>query len=495
MADLDRAFAIERGEAEIINADVTDVVVEKEKNEEGGRGGGAVVISSLPAKSGEVEKLRAQAARLRLEADRRQVELTLEKIAKLTARLETLNYRSRSSEGDGDGGETRNADYDKDRRSLEEELGRLTSQLVVPDDGGVGKVGIASNASGSSSSTPAIVGSATAANTTTNATADARRPRPPPSEADVDERMRRYRDAPEFVRLLVARAVGFDVDGSRPGAVDLLDDADVIRRTFDDDYDSDVLNYDGTRTGTTAAREAIERAYRRSSGDDIHDDENAMPVFTKEQIMAKEKELEDIPKFLKNMVTDNMTELATSLLEDEWLDERKQTKKRGGGMRGGFFGLFGRGVSGDAVDDGESVDRGEIGGDGERMDLGGARGTFGRLFSNDSSNGTLYGGMPMSEVDFMMNSLYPKSTRKEGETPDKKTVDAFLNDVVSPTKAFAPNSNPISVSGGWVSPILPSIEPFRLKALRSHITVASDSLFIRSCVVVVVVRIDNSRQE
>jgi hypothetical protein len=420
---------------------------------------------------------------LRLEAERRRVELTLEKIARLTARLDMLNNRDSNissgggggggDDGNGDvGGETRrNADADRDRKSLEEEIGRLTSQLVVSDDGAEGgKIGIASTVGPSSS--PAIVASATAANTTTmtttNTTPEARR-RQPPSDADVEDRARRYRDAPEFVRLLVARTVGFDVDGSVPGAVDRLDDFDVVRRTFDDDID--IPDDDGVGAGTTAAaREAIERAYRRSSGDDVDDDDDEnMPIFTKEQIMAKEKELEDIPKFLKNMVTNNMTELATSLLEDEWLDERKERKKRRGGNGEGFFGLFGRGGNGGDVDDGESVDRGEIGDDGERMDLGGVRGTFGRLFSDDSlTNGTSLseGGMPKSEVDFMMNTLYPKSTRKEGKTPDRKAVDAFLNDVVAPTKAFLPSNNPISVAGGWVSPISPSIELFRVQALE-----------------------------
>jgi hypothetical protein len=281
-----------------------------------------------------------------------------------------------------------------------------------------------------------------------------------PSEAEVDERVEKYREAPEFVRLLVAKTVGFDLaEGSGPGAVDMLDARDVVRRTFED-YDVD----DGG--STTSAREAIERAYRRSSSgddDDIDDDDDededdeTMPVFTREQIAEKEKELEDIPKFLKNMVTQNMTELATSLLEDEWIDARKEKrKKRRSG--GGFFGLFGGGGDGDG--DGDYDDeKGEIGGDGERMDLGGARGTFGRLFSPDGANGTSsspYGmpGMPRSEVDFMMSTLYPKTTRKEGETPDRKAVDTFLNDVVAPTKAFVPNSDPVSVSGGWVSPIV-----------------------------------------
>ena len=208
----------------------------------------------------------------------------------------------------------------------------------------------------------------------------------------------------------------------------------------------------------TRARDAIERAYRgSSSGDDVDDedeDDDAMPVFTREQIAAKEKELEDIPNFLKNMVTQNMTELATSLLEDEWIDARKEKREkiRGGG---GLFGLFGGGGGGDEGGDRDN-EKGEIGGDGERMDLGGVRGTFDRMFSSVGANGTSspYGmpGMPRSEVDFMMNTLYPKTTRKEGDAPDRKAVDTFLNDVVGPTKAFVPNSDPISVSGGWVSP-------------------------------------------
>ena len=94
-------------------------------------------------------------------------------------------------------------------------------------------------------------------------------------------------------------------------------------------------------------------------------------------------------------------------------------------------------------------DKGAVGRDGERIDLGNS-GTFSRLFKDDSMNETSH-GKARSDLSFMMESLYPKSTRKENETPDERQINAFLNDVVAPTKAFIPSGNPISVPGGWVS--------------------------------------------
>jgi hypothetical protein len=268
----------------------------------------------------------------------------------------------------------------------------------------------------------------------------------PPSAMDVEERIRKYIEAPEFVRTLVAKTVGFDVDD-----INKLDAANVVQKVFDVDIDID----DRAAVVGKTERDAIERAYLRSpsgdGGEMDNSDDDEMPKFTEEEIQAKVKELEDVPQFLRNLVTLNETELATSLLEDEWIEEREAKKKLENG--GGFFGLFGN-RRGD--DEGNSDEKGEVGNDGERTDLDG-RGTFGRMFSSSvgsSMNVTssLNGipGMPQNEVDFMMNSLYPKTTRKEGETPDQKTLSMFLNDVVAPTKAFTPTSDPISVSGGYI---------------------------------------------
>ena len=234
------------------------------------------------------------------------------------------------------------------------------------------------------------------------------------------------------MQILVAKMVGSDNKSS----VDMLNATEIVQKLYDDEMNyihSDFRN----KSEEQKAREMIERAYRNSRDAKDDDDNDDMPIFTEEQIQAKVKELEDIPQFLKSMVIANETELATMLLEDEWIDKNKKKKSKGG-----FFGLF----SGDTDNE-----KGEIGRDGERLDIGGTRGAFSRMFSDESSlNGTSY-GQPLSDVDFMMNSLYPQSTRKEGQTPEKRLVDAFLNDIVAPTKAFTPSDNPLPVNGGWVS--------------------------------------------
>ena len=378
-------------------------------------------VPIAPTATSAADELRARAARIRLEADRCQVELTLDKIEKLNIKLEGLKKKN------------------GDTTILEEELGRLKTQLTKMEKAPPSTI---MSVSSSTSSTMEEVQSSSSSEASSRRTT-------PPSAMDVEERIRKYKEAPEFVRTLVAKTVGFDVDD-----INKLDAANVVQKVFDVDIDID----DRAAVVGKTDRDAIERAYLRSpSGDggemdnSDDDDDDEMPKFTEEEIQAKVKELEDVPQFLRNLVTLNETELATSLLEDEWIEEREARKKQENG--GGFFGLFGN-RRGD--DEGNSDEKGEVGNDGERTDLDG-RGTFGRMFSSSvgsSMNVTssLNGipGMPQNEVDFMMNSLYPKTTRKEGETPDQKTLSMFLNDVVAPTKAFTPTSDPISVSGGFI---------------------------------------------
>eukprot|EP00984_Skeletonema_dohrnii_P037276 scaffold39173_cov133-Skeletonema_dohrnii-CCMP3373.AAC.2 len=120
--------------------------------------------------------------------------------------------------------------------------------------------------------------------------------------------------------------------------------------------------------------------------------------------------------------------MALMLLEEEYNDKNK---------KGGFFGLFG------------DNQKGDIGKDGERMDVRDS-GSFSRLFSSDDAlNGTA-AGKKGGDLSFMIESLYPKSTRKEDETPDKRLVDAFLNDVVASTNSFIPSSQPMPVPGGYI---------------------------------------------
>lgn len=351
----------------------------------------------------EAEKLRAQAARIRLEAEKRTVELTLEKMDKLNKKLEQMNAHGTVN--------------DKDQKELEEELQRLKSQLITDDKGKAQTV-------------KPVVSESTVGSTNT---VDTRvTTRPSLSSEEVQDRVEKFKEAPEFLRILVAKVAGFGVDENTPGAVDRLNATKIISQLYQDEAEMDSMTrvssggigYD--KLETENARALLERAYQKSKGIEDMDE----PMFTEAQLQAKVKELEELPQFLKDVASDgrNDTEIAIDLLTDEW-----QRAKKKGDKKAGFFSLFG------------GEDKGEIGRDGERLDVE-DRGTFSRLFTDDEIS-----SKEQSDLTLMMESQYPKSTRKEDETPSKKLVDAFLNDVVTPTKAFTPSDNPVSVPGGWVS--------------------------------------------
>lgn len=376
-------------------------------------------IASKSSRS-QAEELRAQAARIRLEADKRQVELTLEKIAKLNSKLKNLKKKDTVDVND--------------QQSLEEELHRLQSQLATDEKGGIKPVAAPVYAK----SETAISSSAISTSSTSPVGETSLPPRPSLSAGEMEERVKRFQNSPEFMKVLVAKTLGFGVESDTPGAVDRLNATDIIQKMYDDE-----INYNSIATDFNniaeqkKAKATIERAYEKS------DDDEGKPVFTEEQIRAKVKELDDIPNIIKGPLKGllgsieeelkvNDTELALIILEQEWKDEQK--KKKGGG----FFGLFSNGD-----DDGE---KGEIGRDGERMDRQDT-GSFSRLFTDSGEEGKEMS----SDLSLMVESLYPKSTRKENQTPDKNKVDAFVNEVVVPSKAFTPSSNPISVPGGWVS--------------------------------------------
>ena len=341
----------------------------------------------------QAEQLRAQAARIRLEADKRQVELTLEKIAKLTNKLEVMK--------------TKDSVDTKDQQSLEEELVRLKSQLFEDENGEMKPVAVpvAANAAETVSST-----------TTSQSEKKIDTPsRPTLSKEDMEQRVKRFEEAPEFMKVLVAKTVGLGVNEDNPK----LNATDIVIKLYSDEIDFESISTKSkdfaNESEEEQARRIVEKAYKNSNS---ADDDDEIPKFSAEQIKVKEKELEeDIPNFFKDMIKKyasrsyNSTELAIMMLEEEWKESNDKKNKMGNFMKG---------FSGNS-----------------------------RLFNLDGNGTSLL--EPASDVDFMMQSLYPDSTRKEDATPDKRQVNAFLNDVVATTKVFTPSSDPMPVAGGWVS--------------------------------------------
>lgn len=362
-------------------------------------------------------KLRAQAARIRLEAEKGQVELTLEKISKLDDKLNKIKSKP----------ENGTADNDEQRRELEEALSVLKSQLVTDENGEVSfvpapmKPVVSSENSIKSSREELKAASSIPWDKKLNT--EERNPAPVLSNDELQEITMKYNDAPKFLRVMLAKIAGVtNEDKIDP---DKLNATEIISTFFQDEQQMEQQTA-YMRTNTSDARALIERAYERSENMDY------VPVPSQRDIDNKVEELQNLPGWMKKFVTGktNDTDIALDLLTDE-RERRVGRKKKGESLFNGFGG-----------DEDETIGR-----DGESIKENG--GTFRRLFGEDEST---EGSRPLTDdISLLMESTFPASTRKEGDAPSERDVNAFLNDVLGSTKAFLPEGDPASVPGGWVS--------------------------------------------
>ena len=237
------------------------------------------------------------------------------------------------------------------------------------------------------------------------------------SDEELQEIVQKFEQSPDFLKIMVARIAGFGVDELSP---DKVNATEIISQLFRDEQQIDVQTA-YLKTNITDAREMLERAYAKSK--------DMEPNIPQSDIDEKVEQLGNLPTFVKKAITGstNDTEIAIDLLTDE------QTRKKGRSL----FNIFGN-------DDNKE----NIGQDGERLDRDG--GTFGRMFGEDESTED-GGAKPRDDVGLLMESTFPSSTRKEGQTPSEREVNTFVNEVLGTTKAFTVEGNPLSVPGGWVS--------------------------------------------
>jgi hypothetical protein len=375
------------------------------------------------------EKLRAQAARIRLEAEKGQVELTLEKISKLDEKLEKLKGKAGADE--------------KEQRELEDALSLLKSQLVTDENGEITFVPSKPVARPSSDVPKKSLKDDLAASSSVpldqRLNTEQKIPDLDLSDEELEQIVQKFEQAPDFLKVMVARIAGFGVDED---SSDKLNATDIILQLYKDEQQIE-LQTAFMKTNTSDAREMLERAYAMSK--------DLEPQIPQREIDEKVEQLGNLPTFVKKTLTGstNDTKIAIDLLTDEYEEKNKNKNSKGRS----FFNIFGN----DKAD-------GKIGRDGERMDKEG--GTFGRMFSKDEST---RGMTSRDDLGLLMESTFPASSRKEGQTPSEREVNAFVNNVLEPTKAFLPEGNPLSVPGGWVSAIAAAAVYYRNCACRSSL--------------------------
>jgi len=393
----------------------------KEQEQEGGVGG---TSSSPPVGStSAVDKaraLRAAAEKARLEAERMDAELTLEKITKLEKELGSRKARE-------------DADRARDIRNQLEQLNqKLSGEAAAPV---LGKEEMADSGMASTVS-PLYSRDAVTGETKLNIGGGGSEEKKglidvpetePLTDDEIERRVELFKKSPDFLKVLVATTAGFENVGSgsdvnATALVLKLHEDDVVFRRNQAEVEAE--NFD-----LVELTEAL-----RKSGGEVNaiglgeDEDEEKPTFTKDQIEAKVKELEAVPKFVKNLFPDevgkNDTALAIKMLTDDWENEKMANSLWGGGKDKQ------KKKTEDSNKEGEST-------------LFGSGGSFGGAFGDDGA----------SETDRMIQSLFPKQViEREDETsmPTEATMKIVMEDVLTKLKLFSPSGQAEKVLGGYI---------------------------------------------
>lgn len=340
----------------------------------------------------QAEQLRAAAERTRLEAEKMEAVLSLEKIAKLEKEL-----GSKAVEKDADRAAQIRRDIDSLKRKLNgEDVAPVPAPRPVKsvEEEESKTVGGAEKSGAASADRSSLV--------TATAVLEPEKKSYEPLPADeLQKRVQKYEEAPKFMREIVARAAG----------IDFMDVSEVNTTALVTKLHEDELKYLDIEKSVT----------ERNQGD-------AAPNFSQEQIDAKVKELENVPQFVKNLYgkdAKNDTAIALMMLQSEYENDNMKRQL----MR--------------ALEEGSENAR-------EGPTLSPTNKPTG---SSDkaTSGSTLFGAMEeKSEIERMMESLYPKSTRKEGTVPSQAQANILMADVMTKIKRFSPSGKPEEVPGGYI---------------------------------------------
>jgi len=361
----------------------------------------------------KVEALRAKAKRVRLEAERLDVVLTLDKISKLEIELESPKVLE-----------------DADQRAL------LQVQMIALKKRLEGDVEEKKDVSGSGSGVVVTSNGSAGSSTSTSVVEETRtEPLVPTMETELNEtdlqtRVNAFEKTPKFMQKVVAGAAGFDAEEFNTTLVVLKIYADEVK-----DYD--------------AAANARER------GGDV-------PKFTQEEIDETVQQLQDVPSFVKDFFAEgntNDTDVAVNLLNRNTrplaTQEEIDKKLEEFSWIPSFMTWVNKTqLAIDLIEMNRLVDSLE-----EREDAKESGDSDGDLFSGQQ-NSTIsppfaslferFGADIGTPTDNLVEGCFPKECRREGEEPTEAEAKIVLQDVLIKDKAWNPSGQPEKVPGGFI---------------------------------------------
>jgi len=360
------------------------------------------------------QALLAQAKRVRLEAERMDVVLTLDKISKIEVEL---------------GGPK--ALEDEERRGvLKGQMRDLKKKLGGGDDDeddgagtGSGGQGVDAAPSGSGGTATSSVPKESRAQSTESRELSA---------DDLQARVEAFEKVPEFMRKAVAGAVGIDPEG--------INSTELVLKIYEDevrDLDATAMNED---QGTDDA-----------------------PKFTQQEIDETVQQLQDVPGFFKNIFVDgekNDTEVAVTILTNNLSKPISQSEIDEKLEQMSWIPSFMRGnnetkLAIDLIEMGrymDDVEERELGKKSPSSVEGGAE--------NEASNSTIipafdflynkFGPEIGTPTDNLIEGCFPKECRREGEEPTEAQAKIVLEDVLAKNNTWNILGEPEKVPGGFI---------------------------------------------
>lgn len=391
--------------------------------------------------------LKAQAERTRLEAEKLDILLTIEKIDKLEKQLATKSVRDDPSKSKG--------------------VQRQIQALKVKLDGGVNNTTSSSTRSSSTSTDgvsenslseessllkkkdlntvlESVVAQTKAKNTEQDTDTDHKTTL---SSSETEARGRSLNNAPPFMKDLVLKANGIQpVENSKYNATEL------ILQMYQDEKQFNETN-----------KIAMDKKYNKAP----------VPEFTQEQIDEVLEAVRMVPQFIKNMYGEeyknNNTAIALMMLEEEWREGRlaqipeiTQQMINDKMEEIKWIPQFLKGdndtelaielIKSDYRRNGRIVKQSQIGDDdlddqesdsdesssSNSSPIGNRRGLFG-----------FGGGEEKTDKENMVEALFPQSTRKEGQEVNESLVKTCMSDILKDDVWMA-TAPPEKVPGGFI---------------------------------------------
>lgn len=395
-------------------------------------------VSEVPVELSPLEKakaLKAQAQRTRLEAEKMDVMLTLEKIEKLEKQINTKVVSE-----DPDLEEDLKKQIKTLKRKLEGDDGKAKNEDKIENGAQTPKS--ESNNDDSQSITvnkdlDSVLSAIISEARTTEEVDESM------TSEEIQRKIDEFEAAPKFMQELVVTTAGMEIES--------LNTTALVLKMYQDEKSIKTVN--GASTETAA--------------------DSPLPEFSKEQINEVLDAVKMVPQFVKNLYGDelknNDTAIALMMLEEEWrsgnlvpMPEITQQMIDDKLSEYSWVPKFLRGdndtqlaielIKSDFRRNGANA----LNAPNSKADDSSVVTTIREIENSDGGeSGGLFGGLGQSrkeksDVDQMVESLFPESTRKEGEEVNEGDAVLFMSEVLAKDKTWMATGPPEKVPGGFL---------------------------------------------